>query len=123
MHHFAVLKNRSARTPFAGVLFLACAIAAAGCGGEREAKPTDPQGSISGSITYNGTNVTPDSSVVFYCKEKNATAAGQVNSQGKFTLTPAVSSIGIPVGRYQVMVRAPEPPAAPVGTDGYKDFM
>ena len=123
MHHFAVLKNRSAGTQFVGVLCLAFSIAAAGCGVEREAKPTDPQASISGTITYNGENVTPDSSIVFFCKEKSATAAGQVDSLGKFTLRPGVGSIGIPAGRYQVMVRAPDPPAPPVGSEEYKNFM
>lgn len=123
MYHLAVLKNRSAGTPFASVLCLAFIIAVAGCGGEREAKPTDPQASISGSITYNGENVTPDSSVVFFCTVKNAMAAGQVDSLGKFTLRPSVGSIGIPAGRYQVMVRAPEPPAPPAGSEEYKNVM
>ncbi len=123
MRLLAVLKNRSAGSQFANVLFLAFTIAAAGCGGEREAKPTDPQASISGTVTYNGENVTPDSSVVFFCKDKNATVAGEVDSFGKFALKPSVGSIGIPAGRYQVMVRAPEPPAPPVGSDAYKDIM
>ena len=123
MQHFAVSKTRSAGTQFANVLFLACTIAAAGCGGEREAKPTDPQASVSGTITNNGANVTADTSVVFFCKERNATAAGQVDSLGKFALRPGAASIGIPAGRYQVMVRAPDPPAPVLGTKEYEDFM
>ena len=123
MYHLVVLKNRFAGTPFASVLFLAFTIAAAGCGAEREAKPTDPQASVSGTVTYNGENVTPDSSIVFFCTVKNATAAGQVDSLGKFSLKPGVSSIGIPAGRYQVMVRAPDPPAPALGTKEYEGFM
>ena len=123
MYLMAILKNWSAGTRSANVLFLAFTIAAAGCGGEREAKPTDPQASVSGTITNNGANVTSDSSVVFFCKEKNAMAAGQVDSLGKFTLRPGVGSIGIPAGRYQVMVRAPEPPAPQIGTKEYEDIL
>ena len=123
MYLLAIWKNWSAGTRFANVLFLAFTISAAGCGGEREAKPTDPQASVSGTITNNGANVTSDSSVVFFCKEKNAMAAGQVDSLGKFTLRPGVGSIGIPAGRYQVMVRAPEPPAPQIGTKEYQDIL
>ena len=104
------------------VLLSSLMLVAAGCG-EREQKPTDPQASVSGTITNNGANVTPKSSVVFFCKEKNATAAGLVDSLGKFSLKPGVSSIGIPAGRYQVMVRAPDPPAPALGTKEYEDFM
>lgn len=93
-----------------------------GCG-DREGKPTDPQASISGSVTNNGANVTPDTSVVFFCKEKNAMAAGQIDSLGKFALRPGVASIGIPAGRYQVMIRPPDPPAPALGTKEYEDFM
>ena len=97
-------------------------IAAVGCG-EREAKPTDPQASISGTVTNNGVNVTPDTSVVFFCKEKNVMAAGQVDSLGKFALRGGVGSVGIPAGRYQVSFRAPDPPAPALGTKEYEDFM
>lgn len=104
------------------VLLSSLMLVTAGCG-EREAKPTDPQASISGTVTNNGANVTPETTVVFFCKEKNATAAGLVDSLGKFSLKPAVASIGIPAGRYQVMVRAPDPPAPAMGTKEYEDFM
>lgn len=122
MDYLAVSKNRFARSHVASLLCLALSIGAAGCG-EREAKPTDPQASVSGTVTNNGANVTPDTSVVFFCKEKNATAAGQVDSLGKFALRGGVSSIGIPAGRYQVMIRPPEPPAPAMGTKEYEDFM
>lgn len=123
MRHLTVSKSQSMRTQFVSVLFLAFTITAAGCGGDREGKPTDPQASVSGTVTNSGANVTPDTSVVFFCKAKNATAAGQVDSQGKFSLTPGAASIGIPAGQYQVMVRAPDPPAPAVGTKEYDDFM
>lgn len=113
---------RSRLAPLVALLLSSLMIAATGCG-EREAKPTDPQASVSGSITNNGANVTPESSVVFFCKEKNATAAGLVDSLGKFALKPGVGSIGIPAGRYQVAIRPPDPPAPALGTKEYEDFM
>ncbi len=122
MRHFLFLNHRSATVPLANLLLWSLMIAATGCG-EKEAKPTDPQAHISGTVTNNGANVTPDTSVVFYCKDKNAMAAGLVDSLGKFTLRPGVGSIGIPEGRYQVMIHAPEPPAPALGTKEYEDFM
>lgn len=123
MRHPAVSMRRFTRNPIANGLLLAFAMALTGCGDGGEGKPTDPQASVSGSVTNNGENVTPDTSVVFHCKEKNATAAGLVDSLGKFTLRPGAGSIGIPAGRYQVMFRPPDPPAPALGTDEYKDFM
>lgn len=117
-----VSRPRLSLAPLVAILLSSLIIATTGCG-EREAKPTDPQASVSGSVTNNGVNVTPESSVVFFCKEKNAMAAGQVDSLGKFTLRPGVGSIGIPAGRYQVMIRAPEPPAPTIGTKEYEDIM
>lgn len=123
MQFFAVLKGKVNCQKLAWLILLILATDAIGCGGDQEAKPTDPQASVSGTVTNSGKNITPESSVVFFCKEKNATAAGLVDSFGKFTLRPGATSIGIPSGRYQVMVRAPDTPAPPVGTDAYKDFM
>lgn len=93
-----------------------------GCS-EREVKPTDPQSSVTGSVTNNGANVTPQTSVVFFCKEKDATAYGLVDSLGKFSLKASVGSIGIPAGRYQVMVRGPDPPAPIPNTKEYEEIM
>lgn len=118
MLHFPLLSSRS----LANLLTWSLMITTVGCG-EPEAKPTDPQAQISGTVTNKGANVTPDTTVVFYCKDKNATAAGLVDSLGKYTLRSGVSSIGIPAGRYQVMIRAPEPPAPAIGTKEYEDFM
>ena len=122
MRHFRFLNHRSATVRLANLLLCSLAIAASGCG-EKEAKPTDPQAQITGTVTNNGANVTTDTTVVFFCKEKNATAAGLVDSLGKFALRGGVGSIGIPAGRYQVMIRAPEAPAPAVGTKEYEDLM
>ncbi len=122
MRHLPFLKHRSTIVRLAHLLIWSLMFAAVGCG-EKEAKPTDPQATITGTVTNNGANVTPDTTVVFFCKEKNATAAGLVDSLGKFTLRGGVGSIGIPAGRYQVMIRAPEPPAPALGTKEYEDFM
>lgn len=122
MPHFSFLNHRSITVGVANLFMWSLIIAANGCV-EKEAKPTDPQAQISGTVTNNGVNVTPDTTVVFFCKEKNATAAGLVDSLGKYTIRPGSGSIGIPAGRYQVMIRAPEPPAPALGTKEYEDFM
>lgn len=116
------LANSMLRSQFVGLVVCSLMFTAFGCG-EKEAKPTDPQATVTGSLTNNGVNVTPETSIVFFCKEKNATAAGMVDSLGKFALKPGVGSIGIPAGRYQVMVRAPDPPAPAIGTKEYEEFM
>lgn len=97
-----------------GVAVLLLASLLAGCG---KGKPT-PQGDqaqISGSVSLDGKPIPVDSSVIFYCKEKAATAAGKVDSLGNYSLTGGDPAKGIPVGRYVVTVRPPE--AAPVTTD------
>lgn len=122
MRSFSAQKFRPFENPARQLFAWLLLLTLVGCG-EKEAKPTDPQASVSGSVTNNGANVTPDTSVVFFCKDKNAMAAGQVDSLGKFALRPGVGSIGIPAGRYQVMIRAPDPPAPALGTKEYEDFM
>lgn len=122
MPHLLVLNHRSIVAQFASILLWSLTIAVSGCS-DGEPKPTGSQASVSGSVTNNGANVTPETSVVFFCKEKNATAVGKVDSLGKFALTPGVGSIGIPAGRYQVTVRPPDPPAPEIGTKEYEDIM
>ena len=94
---------------------------ASGC--EKEALPTGPQASISGTVTYDGKPITLDSDVVFHCNDKDATAAGKIDSLGKYSLSPGIKSIGIPAGRYQIMIRPPELPAPAIGTKEYEDQM
>ena len=93
-----------------------------GCGSD---KPVDPgkQATISGSVTIDGKPIATGSNVVYYCSELSATAAGMVDSLGKFTLKPADPKIGIPVGRYEVMVTPPQKVAPTVGTDEYQKMM
>jgi hypothetical protein len=79
-----------------------------GCG-KKEGTPQGEQASVAGSLMFDGKSVALDTSIVFYCQDKDATAAGKVDSLGKFSLKAARPSIGIPVGRYVVMVRPPEP--------------
>jgi hypothetical protein len=86
-----------------------------GCGGEP--KPTTDQAAVTGSVTYDGKPVPLDSSVVFYCADHAATAAGKVDSLGKFQLAASIPRIGIPAGRYQVMIRPPAPPTANVSDE------
>jgi len=94
-----------------------------GCGESAPAK--EAQAEVSGSITFQDSPVTLDSSIVFYCQEKTATAAGKVDSLGKYQLTAGNPNLGIPVGRYQVMIRPPAPVAASTdpNSEEYKKMM
>ena len=65
MPRFPFPNQRSTTVPLASLLLWLLAIAVVGCG-EKEAKPTDPQAKVSGTVTNNGTNVPTDTSVVFY---------------------------------------------------------
>lgn len=99
-----------------------------GCGPKPVRPPQSEQASVTGSVMFEGKPVTLDSTVVFYCKDKDATAAGKLDSLGKFSLKGAQSSVGIPVGRYVVMVSPPEPPmttsaAADVNSPEYQKKM
>ena len=94
-----------------------------GCG-KSDPAPTTPQATVSGSVTYDGAPVTLDANVIFFCPEAGATAAGKVDSLGKYALTPAQKKIGIPAGRYQVGISPPvAPPPPPGDTPEYKEFM
>ena len=98
-----------------------------GCG-KREARPQGEQASVTGSLMFDGKSVALDTNIVFYCKDKDATAAGKVDSLGKFKLKAARTSVGIPVGRYVVTVRPPDPPmpvsaAAGPGSPDYQKVM
>lgn len=112
-------------------LTLACALGTLlihGCG-KKEAPPQGAQATVTGSVMLDGKPIKLDSSVVFFCQDKDATAAGKVDSLGKFSLKAARTSTGIPVGRYVVMVRPPEPPmpssaaAGPSSPDYQKAMM
>lgn len=94
---------------------------ASGCTGAKA--PTGDQASVSGSVTVDGKPITVDSSVVFYSKDGGSTAAGMIDSLGKFSLKGGDPSKGIPPGRYAVMVRPPEKAAVQPGTDEYKKAM
>lgn len=94
-----------------------------GCG-KSDPAPTTPQATVSGSVTYDGVPVTLDANVIFFCADAGATAAGKVDSLGKYALTPAQKKLGIPAGRYQVGISPPAKPIPPVGdTPEYKEFM
>lgn len=102
------------RAPVLALFSLCCLAAIAGCGGSNT--PTGDQATVTGSVTKGGKPVALDTAVTFYCKDQTATAAGMVDTLGKFSLTPGDQKRGIPPGRYQVMIRPPS--AAPVTTTG-----
>lgn len=106
---------------------LVCAGLVGGCGpAEKTPKPAE-QATISGSVTVDGTKkVATDTEVEFFCTEKGATLLGRVDALGKFSLRATDKSVGVPAGRYQVMIRPPAPvaAAAPQGnSEDYKKMM
>lgn len=110
----------------AALLTLVAVVATSGCGGGTDPYQQTPEGErakVSGAVSYDGKPIPLDSNVIFYNKEKAATAAGKVDTLGNYTLSPSVEKVGIPVGRYQVMIRPPEAPAAEVGSEDYKKAM
>lgn len=103
---------------------LAAVIVFGGCGSGGAKVDTSTQATISGSVTNDGKPVTPESSVVFFCADLSATAAGSLDVLGKFSLRAADPRIGIPAGRYKVMVRPPEPPSVTItDQEAYKKMM
>lgn len=102
-----------------GICFVLLLIS--GCA--REEVPTGPQASVSGSVTYDGKPVPTDSIVVFYSIDKAVTGSGKVDASGMYSLAASSQSVGLPTGRYQVMIRPPEPPPAKPGTAEYQDAM
>ncbi len=105
------------RYGFFAILF---AFVLAGCKGTPV--PEGEQAQVSGSVTLDGKPLTVDSSVIFFCKEKSTTAAGKIDSLGKFSLTGDPAK-GIPAGRYVVTVRPPEAPPVDATGEEYKKRM
>ena len=103
---------------------LAAVIVFGGCGSGAAKVDTSTQATVSGSITNDAKPVTPESSVVFFCPDLSATAAGTLDVLGKYSLRAADPKVGIPAGRYKVMVRPPEPPAPKItDQEAYKKMM
>ena len=98
-------------------------VSLAGCGGDEGLTSTDPQASVSGKVVYEGKPIPLDSAVVFYCADKGVTASGKVDSLGAYSLTGSIPALGIPAGRYQVMISPPSEPPPEVGDPGYEQFM
>lgn len=101
-----------------------CVLVAYGCGDEA-GTPTTEQATVSGSVTYDGKPVPVDTSILFSCQDLAANAAGQVDSLGNYSLRAADPAVGIPVGRYKVMIRPPVSAAAApaMGTPEYEKVM
>lgn len=94
-------------------------VAVAGCGHS----PAGEQARVRGAVSHNGQPLPLGWSVVFFCHENGVTAAGRLDSLGRFVLTPADAARGIPSGRYQVTVRPPEPPPIHPGSAEYARMM
>lgn len=108
------------------ILLIFCAeMIFSGCGPAAKVPDASKQAQISGKVTLDGSKPVPlDSTIVFFNTEKSATVAGKVDALGNYSLRPADKSVGIPAGRFQVMVRPPDPPMVSMGqNDDYKKMM
>lgn len=110
---------------FARLLLLCATIVTSGCGSAVPKPDAATQAEVAGSVTNEGKPIAANSSIVFYCPEKGTTLAGKIDSLGKFSLKESDPAVGIPGGRYQVMIRPPEPPPVPMSTqsEDYKKMM
>jgi hypothetical protein len=99
---FAVLRLPA----FAAFLGLAV-LFAAGCGRKDRLETAE----VTGRVTVNGQPLT-SGMVAFMC-EQGPVAKGQISSDGSFRMDPYDPSAGkgVVVGRYQVMISAPDPKA------------
>ena len=99
------------------ILLIFCAeVIFSGCGPAAKVPDASNQAQISGQVTLDGSKPVPlDSTIVFFNTEKSATVAGKVDALGNYSLRPADKSVGIPAGRFQVMVRPPDPPMVSMG--------
>ena len=104
---------------------LLCAgLICSGCGPAAKTPDASQQATIAGKVTLDGSKPIPvDSNIVFFCAEKNATISGKADALGAYTVRAGDKGVGIPAGRYQVMVRPPEAPPAKVGSDDYQKMM
>ncbi len=93
-----------------------------GCG-KTEKLPTTRQATIKGSVSNGGKSIDMDSTVTFFCAEHDATFGAKIDSLGKFQMVPSLKSVGIPAGRYKVMIRPPEKAAQTVGSNDYTEMM
>ncbi len=98
------------------------ALAAPGCS-KSERLPTTRQATIKGSLSNAGKSLETDTIITFICDEHGATFGAKIDALGKFQIIPAVKSIGIPAGRYKVVVNSPQPANAPVGSEQYTEMM
>ncbi|MEI8017871.1 MAG: hypothetical protein WCH39_06700 [Schlesneria sp.] len=107
------------------LLIFYAGLISSGCGPAVKAPDASKQAQISGKVTLDGSKPVPlDSTIVFFNTEKSATVSGKVDALGNYTVKPADKSAGIPAGRFQVMVRPPDPPAVSMGSsDDYKKMM
>lgn len=117
---FSVLQHRVA----GGVLALCLLIVLNGCAEQAKQPNPGEQATVSGTVKNDGKPISVDSNVVFYCDAASATAAGKIDALGNFSLTAADKAVGIPAGRYKVMVRPPEEaPVQATDSDAYKQMM
>jgi hypothetical protein len=96
------------KTPIAGLAVASLCVILAGCG---QSQPTnrEPVYPIRGQIMHKGTPVA-GADVTFYCEEKNRSAFGRTDDQGRFRLTTYSSNDGAVAGKHAVTVSKHETP-------------
>lgn len=72
-----------------------------GCGAK--AKSREPVYKVSGTVVYKGVPVA-GADITFLCEEKNRSAFGRTNDEGKFKLTTFAMNDGAVPGKHVVMV-------------------
>jgi hypothetical protein len=82
------------------VCSFSAAVAFTGCGDDGYSGPT---GTVSGTVTMDGTALSTPANVTFMNAKKGFTASGQTDASGKFSLITNESP-DIPVGTYDIAV-------------------
>jgi hypothetical protein len=96
----------------------------AGCGGGGPAPNREPVYPISGVVTYKGKAVA-SADVTFVCTEKDRSAFGRTDAEGRFKLSTFSSNDGAVAGKHVIMVtkvepQAPTTPVADISTNDYQ---
>lgn len=115
--------HRKSRSLVGCVLLIAGLLLAAGCSG----KDSGPTGTVTGAVQLKGQPLPAGHAVVFTESKSGRVAYGITDAEGKFRLASS-SGGNVPVGRYEVAVRPPDPegdagsgePAAENHADGAK---
>lgn len=94
-----------------------------GCGGSNARVAGADQAKVTGGLVNGAKQLPVDTEVIFESAEKSAQATGKIDATGKYTLKASDPGVGIPPGRYVVMIMPKAGGKVSVGTDDYKAKM